>query len=75
LSSGQKSEKQVDPLVYLVDEAAALLQISPWMLYEMIRRDEVPGVVGLGKRNLRIVKSTFNDWISRGGSREAEAGS
>jgi excisionase family DNA binding protein len=65
------SGESLDPLVYRVDEVAALLKISPWMVYEMIRRDEIPGVVGINKRNVRVLKSAFNAWLEEGGSRGA----
>ena len=43
-----------EPLVYTVDEVARLLRCGRRQCYEMIRRGELPGVLHLGSRSIRV---------------------
>ncbi len=48
------------PAVYLVSEVAEMLKTTEWNVYQMIKRDEIPGVYRLGTK-IRIVKRIFNE--------------
>ncbi|MCC6756269.1 MAG: helix-turn-helix domain-containing protein [Solirubrobacterales bacterium] len=50
--------------VLTVEQAAALLQLSPDTLYTMLRRGEVPGKK-LGSQ-WRIPRAPFMDWLHAG---------
>lgn len=52
--------ERLRPAVYLVSEVAQLLKTTDWTVYEMIKRDEIPGVFRVGNK-VRIVKSIFNE--------------
>jgi excisionase family DNA binding protein len=52
----------VRPLVYTVAEVATLLRTSAWNVYEMIRRDEIPGVIRLGTK-IRLLRESVNRWL------------
>jgi hypothetical protein len=49
----------IAPAVYLVTEVAQLLKTTEWNVYEMVKRDEIPGVIRIGAK-IRIVKRIFN---------------
>jgi excisionase family DNA binding protein len=51
-----------DSPVFTVPEVARLLRTSEWSIYEMIKRDELPGVIRIGNQ-IRIVRQRFRDWI------------
>lgn len=55
------SEGQLEVLT--VDEAAALLRVNRKTLYELIQRDELPGVRRLG-RAIRIHRPTLIQWLA-----------
>ncbi len=50
------------PLLMTVDEAAQTLRISRSRLYEMFARDEIPGVVRIG-RSVRISRVALEAWV------------
>ena len=52
------------PLLMTVDEAARTLRISRSRLYEMFARDEIPGVVRIG-RSVRISRAALEAWVIR----------
>lgn len=50
------------PVLLRVEEAAVLLRLSRSRLFEMISRDEVPGVLRFG-RSTRISRVALERWI------------
>lgn len=64
------------PVVYTIEEVAALMHTTEWKIYEMIKADEVPGVIRLGggRNGIRVVKTIFNaalvEWAKAGRLRE-----
>jgi excisionase family DNA binding protein len=63
-----------DPAVYRVEEVAELLGIGRRQCYELIRRGELPGILRLGSRSIRISRFAFDQWLSgpTTGTEEAE---
>ncbi len=51
------------PILLRFEEAARLLRISRSRLYEMVARNEVPGVVAFG-RSRRISRVALEKWIA-----------
>jgi excisionase family DNA binding protein len=59
----QAPENRTDaPEVLTVEEAAALLRVNHKTLREAIHRNEVPGVVRLG-RVIRLSRTALLDWV------------
>ncbi len=52
----------IQPAVYTVAEVALLLNISEWMVYERVKRGEIPGAFLLGTK-IRFKKAAVNDWL------------
>ncbi len=55
----------VEPLLLSIAQTAAALCLSVRSVKRMVRGDELPGVVRLGRRVL-IDRKRLEDWISRG---------
>lgn len=55
------------PAIITVDEASALLRVSKKAVYDMLRRDQLPGARKVG-RSWRMHRDTILDWIRGGGS-------
>lgn len=55
------------PVVYTIEEVAVLMHATEWKIYEMIKADEVPGVIrlGSGRNGIRVVKTIFNTALVR----------
>ncbi len=51
------------PLLLRAEEAARLLSIGRSKVFEMMARDELPGVVRIG-RSVRISRSALERWIA-----------
>lgn len=50
------------PLLVRVEEAARLLDLSRSKVYELLARDELPGVVRIG-RSVRISRQSLEQWV------------
>lgn len=61
----RKSGSEDLPQVLKASEVAELLRVSPKTLYEAVQRDEVPGVIRVG-RCLRFQRDAVLAWM--GGS-------
>ncbi len=63
---------QVDIELITVAEAAAMTSLPKWRLYDLCRRQELPGVVRIG-RQVRIERKKLLEFIESGGcKREGE---
>lgn len=47
-----------------VRDVALLLSVTPKAVYQMVHRDEVPGIIRVGKR-LRFDSRLLLEWLSR----------
>lgn len=62
------------PLVLTVDEAAAILRVNRKTFYEVIRMQNIPGIIRLG-RSIRVSREALLEWVrgkggpARGGHR------
>lgn len=54
-------------LAYTAEEAAYVLGISEYTVYELIKQNELQPIVKLGKRGLRIPITTLEEFVKRGG--------
>lgn len=57
----------VKKLTYTAEEAAYVLGISDYTVYELIKQNELQPIVKLGKRGLRIPITTLEEFVKRGG--------
>lgn len=49
-----------------VYDVAEVLDVSDWTVRRMIERDELPGVIKIGKKPLvKIDRTTFTRWLNR----------
>ncbi|MEV0480668.1 helix-turn-helix domain-containing protein [Streptomyces sp. NPDC050508] len=62
------NERKEYPLLLTVDQVAALLQLSRWTVYNLIRSRELASVT-IG-RSRRISESAVHDYIARLAERE-----
>jgi excisionase family DNA binding protein len=53
------------PSFLTVQETAEMLRKSDKAVYAMIERGQLPGVVRLGRRCVRINEQVLVDWLSR----------
>jgi len=51
-----------------VAEAAEILKLKKWRVYELCRQDAIPGVVRIG-RQIRIQRTKLAAFIEGGGAR------
>jgi excisionase family DNA binding protein len=51
------------PIILKADEVAELLRVNRKTLYEAVQRDEVPGVIRIG-RSLRFRRDAVLMWLS-----------
>lgn len=57
-----REEHAGQPLLLTTGEAARALRISRSRLYELLARDEIPGVVRIG-RSVRISRRSLEAWV------------
>ena len=49
-----------------VYDVAEVLDVSDWTVRRMVERDEIPGVIKIGKKPLvKIDRATFTRWLNR----------
>lgn len=56
-------ERSGQSLLLTTGEAARALRISRSRLYEMLARNEIPGVVRIG-RSVRIRRQSLEEWVN-----------
>ena len=62
----------IEPDTYTVEEVARKLQLSEHGVRNAIARNEVPGVVRIGRR-IRISRRVFDRWLEEAATPELEA--
>jgi excisionase family DNA binding protein len=60
--------------ILVADEVAEMLRVDRQRVYELARRNAIP-VIRLGERQYRFDAEAIRQWIERGGSSAALAGS
>ena len=60
-----RTPEPLDTRILTATEAAQRLRVSPHVVYELVRRNEIPHVrVG---RSIRLGSAVLDDWIANGG--------
>jgi excisionase family DNA binding protein len=63
---GLLEQKYTDREVLNVDELAEILRVEERLVYDSIKRNEIPGVRRFGKRGIiRISRRAFFEWLHR----------
>jgi len=56
-----------------VKDVGELLDLKPARVYELCREDKTFPFILIGQRQYRFSKTTLENWIENGGSRQSEA--
>ena len=60
------------PEVLTVPEVAAMLRLGRRACYEAIQRGDIPGVLRIGERSIRVSRAVLMNWIDAGADGKGE---
>ena len=64
-ASAQPLTRDSLPLLLTPREAASVIRVTPKASYTMIERGQLPGVIRMGRRRLRIDTRALLHWLDR----------